>query len=95
MANILPPFPSFSVHEDDTSVGPRWEKWLKRFEIYLAAHDVKYPTRKRSLLLYFAGEEVSDIFGTLPDQGEAKDYEKAVTTLNAYFQPKVNKTYEA
>ena len=46
MANILPPFPPFSVHEDDASVGPRWKKWLKRFEMYLAAHEVKDPTRK-------------------------------------------------
>ncbi|KAK3741501.1 hypothetical protein QZH41_002971 [Actinostola sp. cb2023] len=41
-----------------------------------------------------AGEEVSDIFETLPDQGEDKDYKAAVAALNVYFQPKVNKTYE-
>ena len=79
MANVLPPFPSFSVHEDNASVGPRWKKWLKRFEMYLAARDVKDATRKRALLLYSAREEVSE---TLPDQGEEKDYAKAVTTLN-------------
>ena len=61
MANILPPFPPFSVHEDDASVGPRWKKWLKRFEMYLAAHEVKDPTRKRALLLYSAGEEVASL----------------------------------
>ena len=94
MANVLPPFPSFSVHEDNTSVGPHWKKWLKRFKMYLAAHDVKDATCKRALLLYSAGEEVSDIFKTLPDRGEEKDYAKAVTALNGYFQPKVNKTYE-
>ena len=94
MANILPPFPSFSVHEDDASVGPIWKKWLKRFQMYLAAHHVKDPTRNRALLLCSAGEEVSDIFETLPHQGEEKEYEKAVAALNAYFQPKVNKTYE-
>jgi len=85
MANVLPPFPSFSVHEDKVSVGPWWKKWLKRFKIYLAAHDVKDATRKRALLLYSAGEEVSDIFETLPDQGEEKDYVKAVTALNRLF----------
>ena len=78
MANILPPFPSFSVHEDHASVGRRRKKRLKRFQMYFAAHDVKDPTRKRTLLLYCAGEEVSDIFETLPDQGEEKEYEKAV-----------------
>ena len=84
MANVLPPFPSFSVHEDNASVGPRWKKWLKRFEMYLAAHDVKDATRKTALLLYSAGEEVSDTFETLPDQGEEKDYAKAVTALNGH-----------
>ena len=93
-SNILPPFPSFSVHEDNSSVGSRWKKWFKRFEMYLAAHDVKDPTRKRALLLYSAGEEVSDIFETLPNQGEEKDYQAAVDALNAYFQPQVNKTFE-
>ena len=59
--------------------------------MYLAAHDVKDPTRKRALLLYSAGEEVSGIFETLLDQGEEREYEKTVPALNAYFQPKVNK----
>jgi len=87
MANVLSPFPSFSVHEDNASGGPR-------FEMYLAAHDVKDTTSKRALLLYSAGEEVRDIFETFTDQGEEKDYAKAFTALNGYFQPKVNKTYE-
>ena len=88
MVNVLPPFSSLSVHEDNASVSPRWKKWLKCFEMYLAAHDVKDATSKRALLLYSAGEEVSNIFKTLPDQGEEKDYAKAVTALNGYFQPK-------
>ena len=50
-ANILPPFPSFSVHKDDASVGPRWKKWLKRFQLYLAAHDVKDPTQASAVLI--------------------------------------------
>ena len=56
---------------------------------------MKVPTRKRALLLYSAGEEVADIFETLPDQGEEKEYGKTVMALNAYFQSKVNKTYES
>ena len=59
--------------------------------MYLAAHDVKDATRKRALLLYSAGEEVSDIFKTLPDQGEEKDYAKAVTALNVIFSPKLTR----
>ena len=94
MANVLPSFPSFSVHEDNASVSPHLKKWLKHFEMYLTAHDVKDATRKKVLLLYSACEEVSSTFETLPDQGEEKDYAKAVTALNDYFPPKVNKAYE-
>ena len=62
--------------------------------MYLTAHNVEDMTCKRVLLLYSTGEEFSDIFETLPDQGEQNEYEKAVVALNACFQPKVNKTYK-
>ena len=80
---VLPLFLTFSVNEDDASVGPHWKKRLKRFEMYLAAHDVKDATSKKVLLLYSAGEEVSDIFERLPDRSEDKEYDKALTALNA------------
>ena len=93
MVNVLPQLLSFCVHEDIASVGPRWKQWLKRFEMFLANHDMKDATRKRALLLYSAGEEVSDIFEALSDQGEEKDYAKAAAAFNE-VQQKVNKTYE-
>ena len=46
------------------------------------------------MLLHFAGLAVDEIFETLPDTGEAKDYHKAVEALNAYFTSQVNTTYE-
>ena len=49
--------------------------------------------RRRALLLHLAGTDVQDIFFTLPDTGDAKDYKKAVDALNAYFVPKVDTTY--
>ncbi len=51
-------------------------------------------TQKRALLLHYAGPDVDNIFETLPDTGEDKDYKKAVECLNAYFVPKVNTIYE-
>ena len=49
--------------------------------------------RRRALLLHLAGTDVQDIFFTLPDTGDVKDYKKAVDALNAYFVPKVDTTY--
>ena len=50
--------------------------------------------QERALLLHSAGEAVQEIFETLADTGEAKDFEKAVKALNDYFIPKVNSTYQ-
>ncbi len=45
-------------------------------------------------VITYAGPDVDDIFETLPDTGDDKDYKKAVECLNAYFVPKVNIVYE-
>ena len=55
--------------------------------------DIKYTTRKRSLLLYLAGPDVEKIFETIPDNGKEKDY-VAAAKLTEYFAPKKNIMYE-
>lgn len=55
----------------------RWKKWLQRFENVIIALDIKDDTRKRAMLLHYAGEGVQDIFDTFTDTGEAKDYKCA------------------
>ena len=55
--------------------------------------ECKQKQRRRALLLHLAGPDVQDIFSTLPDTGDPKDYKKAVKALNAYFVLKVNTTY--
>ncbi len=81
-------------HEDPTSLSNRWTAWLKRFERFVVAMDIKDTTRKRSLLLYLAGPEVEKIFETIQDNGEEKDYDVAAKTLTEYFSPKKNTMYE-
>lgn len=93
MASSLPVFPSFDVHLDG-NVGPRWMKWLSRFERLLIALDIDNPLRKRALLLHYAGTDVDEIFDTLAETGEQDNYDAAVQALNAYFSPKVNTAYE-
>lgn len=97
MANLqFPQFPQFSFGDssDQTNVGPRWEKWLGRLENFFVAFDIKDDTRKRAMLLHFAGESVSDIFNTLSDTGEEKDYKKAKDSLTKYFLPTKNTEFE-
>ena len=91
----------FDPHGEPSGVGRRWQRWLKSFSVYaeskgllIAADKVDNKIQRRALLLHSAGEAVQEIFETLTDTGEAKDYEKAVKALNDYFIPKVNSTYQ-
>ena len=93
MAVSLPTFPPFQVHLDG-NVGPRWKKWLARFENLIVGMGIEDAKQKRALLLHYSGPEVDEIFDTLEDTGEDKDYKKAVEKLTAHFNPQVNTTYE-
>ena len=54
----------------------------------------KRKARKRALLLHYSGEEVNDLFDTLPDTGEDNDYKEACEALTRYFTPKKNVSFE-
>ena len=91
---------TFDCHGDQNTLGLRWKRWLVAFELFadgkgLVVNDenANNRQRRRALLLHLAGTDVQDIFFTLPDTGDVKDYKKAVDALNAYFVPKVDTTY--
>ncbi len=46
------------------------------------------------MLLYYAGEEMQDMFETIPENGASGDYDKAVEVLTEYFKPSINVEYE-
>ena len=69
--------------------GENRSKCLENLFVASAISDKK---RQRALLLYYAGEEVSEIFDTLPDTGE--DFETAKAKLNTYFDQKKNVEFE-
>lgn len=52
---------------DVTNIGGRWIKWLDRFENYLEAMEVITPSRKKALMLHMAGENLFEIFSSLPN----------------------------
>jgi hypothetical protein len=88
------PLAPFDPVSDPTSISQRWKTWKRRFETYLVALNIKDDTQKRALLLYQAGEATQEIFDTLADTGEDKDYKIAIEKLDAYFGPKKNIDYE-
>lgn len=92
MAQTLPVFPSFDVHNEPASIAQRWTKYVKRFTNLMVAMNIKDKKRQRALLLHYAGEDVSDMLDTLADTGEEID--SALDERNAYFNPKKNIDYE-
>lgn len=91
----------FACYTDPATLGPRWTRWLTSFELYADGKGLimnndtseKNKQRRRALLLHLAGQDVQDIFSTLPRTGEVTDYAAAVDALNTYFVPQVNAAY--
>ena len=71
-----------------------WTQWIERFNTILIALNIKDPSSKRALLLYQAGPEVHEIFKTLPDTGDEKDFDKAVQALTKHFELGKNRIYQ-
>ena len=67
---------------------------LARFENLIVGLGIEDVTQKHAPLLRYNGPDVDEIFDTLEDTGEDKDYKKAVEKLTAHFNPQVNTTYE-
>ncbi len=87
--------PTFEYYKDPATLGPRWTKvadfvWTlcrwKRSYNGRCRHVSRQ--RCRSLLLHHAGPDVQDVFSTLPNTGNADNYNAAVTawvTVNAAY----------
>ena len=87
----VPPPTQFDPHGDPSTVGMRWEKWVRNFTSYATASGVQNDNQKRQLLLHCSGSEVQDIFELLPNAGAT--YDEAVNALNAHFVPRRNVTF--
>lgn len=84
--------PSFDTETDPGSVGPRWNKWLQRFENYTTAMNITGDARLKALLLHIAGERVHDIYDTLATEDDK--YADTKQMLSGYFSPKKNVQYQ-
>uniref|UniRef100_A0A224Z9X1 RNA-directed DNA polymerase n=1 Tax=Rhipicephalus zambeziensis TaxID=60191 RepID=A0A224Z9X1_9ACAR len=96
MANALPPFPSFDLRATDANnIGLEWTKWVERFQNFLVACNITSDTRKKALLLHYVGEEVYDLFQSLPASTleTTSEYEAAKAKLDAHFAPRINPTF--
>ena len=91
---------TFDYYGHQNTLGLRWKQWLTAFELFadgkgliLNGENASNRQRRRALLLHLGGTDVQDIFSTLQNTGDARDYKKAVEALNAYFVPQVDTMY--
>ena len=107
MAKSLQSFPPFDLSEDQTSIGQRWNKWVRKFENFLTAMNIADDARKKSMLLHYSGDDVYDVYETLtiaPQQITAAqganpavmetEYQAIVRALSAKFSPRKNVDFE-
>ena len=86
MDGLLPAFPSFDYETDKSSAGPRWRKWLGRLEnlfVAMALARDEDDSRRRALLLHYAGERVYDIYNAEKTDGP-RSYNEASETLTKW-----------
>ena len=88
-----PPIPPFDI-DDPNNVGTRWDRWTKRFEVYIIATGIEDDAQKRALLLFYAGEAVQQLYNNLPNAEDATDYKATLQLLTDHFSPKKNRTFE-
>lgn len=101
MSNLIQLEP-FNCDGETSSIGIKWEKWKRAFEIYLEAANITDGRKKRATLLHVGGLGIQEIYYNLPGahitpEGEhdiTDVYKVAIEKLDAYFSPKQSKTYE-
>ncbi|XP_045771272.1 uncharacterized protein LOC123871475 isoform X2 [Maniola jurtina] len=97
-SSTLPNLQHFDCEGDPTSIGTRWEKWKRAFEIYLLAANIETPVKKRATLLHVGGIALQEVYYNIPGahvEEEGVDvYEVALKKLDSHFAPKQSRIYE-
>ncbi|MCG8046729.1 MAG: hypothetical protein N0E48_14005, partial [Candidatus Thiodiazotropha endolucinida] len=94
MATSLPAFPKFETNGDTSSLGHRWEKYLQKLENLFVGMNIDSKKRRKALLLHYAGDDVFDVYQTLPNTGDESGYDETKAALTTYFKPQVNEEFE-
>ena len=73
------------VYGDSTTLGTRWEMWLKRFEMYLTATGLTDADKKKACFLYQIGPDAHAVFKTLKKVDNSDTYAEAHAKLTKHF----------
>lgn len=97
----IPVLENFDCTGDPHSVGVRWEKWKRAFELFLQAANISDPTKQRATLLHCGGLALQEIYYNLPEinTGNVSDnttevYKNTVLKLDEYFFPRSSRVFK-
>ena len=62
----LPSVKPFDPKGEPATITQRWARWRKGFEYFLQASGITDDGQKRSMLLHMVGEEVQEIYESIP-----------------------------
>ena len=88
----IPAVENFIVEEGGANLAKKWNIWKEDFTLYLDATGVTQDTQKKALLLHLGGKDIKSIYRTLKKTEDK--YGDVVKSLDDYFEPKKNLTYE-
>ena len=64
---------NFDIHGDPTTVGVRWKKWKRSFELLVVGKGVQKVAQNKALLLRCGGLQMQDVYYTFPEAREPGD----------------------
>lgn len=97
-------YPPFDCQEENVAV--RWNRWVSRLtDNVFVAYEITGDQRKRALLLALGGEELNDIYDSIPaaernrrlphaDHPDDTHFGRTVAALTAHFNPRRNVEYQ-
>ena len=93
----LPCISPFDCIGEPATLAQRCGKWKAEFELCVAVSGVDDKVQKRIFLLHLAGPGVRQIFKTytVEVQGDAKEFDKAMTCLSNHFKVTLSETKTA
>ena len=79
------PCKEFLYEGDSSTMGSRWEKWLKRFKLFLIANKMTDPAQNKATFLMLIGEEAFEIYDTLKKVDESDSLEELYRKMTDHF----------
>ena len=78
MENPIPGLHPFDTTDEPNSLWLKWKKWIRSFNLYLAAKGMDSDGQKVALLLYIGGMKLQEIFYQIVPENAQLTFDQTV-----------------